>query len=700
MSDKELEPYIRRQKAIELKELQYDGNSQDVRLVEGTPIIAHKTYYRGTRKDFSPEQAREAEKRVVELKAKTDEVEALNKKVAELLAREPEVEPHVKRLSDIIKGYFDTRADNAFKRLTSGEVYSVSPKMLADLVDYGASKILAGSIDKAQWMAEMLKNLGEKYKPEFDKVWGLSNRAIDDYTKKVAGGEAGKVKEARQPGEKKNVGLAAHKPGSRFSKTQIDEIWNHIRDIRNSGEDNYEKVLEKVSVQTGMPFKEIENALFQKKEVKPLVIEMYRKMADRRKMRMADRDWLNYQMTPEWARVTSVIPRVFFIDKVIGHGTSFMITHAGMNTMDPLAWGKWFPSYLKQYPLAYSKVAHERWAQDLMRDTDENHWTIANNAGLVNDPFNYVDEYQQVLTKFLGNKGGDGLKDFRQHRFNQKWNDLTPEEQTPEMAEVIADLCNHESGIIKSGFGKYSHAASIVGFAPKLEASRWAYLLGDTARSAKTLGKWASDSKKLNDPTVSEAVKNDIQAERYFAQKDLWKKARIIGMLYGSLVVNQGFLNATGSKQKINFTDSTRSDFLAFKAHHHTIGVMAPLIGIVRLFGKLSHDLWGTKTKFEQLKPKRDEVASTLFRYGQGKLSPFLQPISDVVFQSTFDNRPMPFSNDPVPSYMKKEGLDKHTWGEYTATQFSPIPAEEGIKEMWSSQGMDRTQQQKLSSGK
>ena len=105
--------------------------------------------------------------------------------------------------------------------------------------------------------------------------------------------------------------------------------------------------------------------------------------------------------------------------------------------------------------------------------------TIANNAGLVNDPFNYVDEYQQVLTKFLGNKGGDGLKDFRQHRFNQKWNDLTPEEQTPEMAEVIADLCNHESGIIKSGFGKYSHAASIVGFAPKLEASRWAYLLGE-----------------------------------------------------------------------------------------------------------------------------------------------------------------------------------------------------------------------------
>ena len=43
MTNKELEPYIKKQKAIELKALQYDGNSQDVRLVEGTPIIAHKT---------------------------------------------------------------------------------------------------------------------------------------------------------------------------------------------------------------------------------------------------------------------------------------------------------------------------------------------------------------------------------------------------------------------------------------------------------------------------------------------------------------------------------------------------------------------------------------------------------------------------------------------------------------------------------
>jgi hypothetical protein len=398
---------------------------------------------------------------------------------------------------------------------------------------------------------------------------------------------------------------------------------------------------------------------------------------------MAARDWLKNQEMPGWKQFALKIPRVFFIDKVFGHGFSFLITHAGMNTLDPLAWSRWFPAYLKQFPLVFSKAYHERWAQGLVRDTEENHWTVANHAGLANDPFNYKDEYMQVSSKMLGNSGGDALKDFRQHRFNQKWNDLSPEDRTSEMAEVIADLCNHESGFIKQGFGKYGNLVSTGAFAPKLEGSRWAWLIGDTARSAATIAKVV-------------AHKEVTPEEWYFAQKDLWKKARIVGFLYGSLVVNQGFLTSSGSKEKINFTDPTKSDFLAFKVDGHTVGLMTPVLGIVRLFANLYKDIRGDRTKFQQLTSRRAATASTLFNYAQGKASPFMQPLLDVGFQSTFDNRPMPFSNDPVPSYLRKEGEEKHTWGEYTATEFAPIPVEEGIKEMWSRQGMDESTQQKL----
>ena len=54
MTDKELAPYINKQKAVEFKALQYDGNSQDVSLEEGTPIIAHKTV-RNIKKDTNKE---------------------------------------------------------------------------------------------------------------------------------------------------------------------------------------------------------------------------------------------------------------------------------------------------------------------------------------------------------------------------------------------------------------------------------------------------------------------------------------------------------------------------------------------------------------------------------------------------------------------------------------------------------------------
>ena len=109
----------------------------------------------------------------------------------------------------------------------------------------------------------------------------------------------------------------------------------------------------------------------------------------------------------------------------------------------------------------------------LVRNTEENHWTVANHAGLINDPFAYKDDYRQVLKGLIGNTGGDALLNFRQSRFNQKWNALEPEAQTPEMAEVIADLSNHESGVVKTSFGKYGNIISIGAFAPKLEGSRW-----------------------------------------------------------------------------------------------------------------------------------------------------------------------------------------------------------------------------------
>ena len=53
----------------------------------------------------------------------------------------------------------------------------------------------------------------------------------------------------------------------------------------------------------------------------------------------------------------------------------------------------------------------------------------------------------------------------------------------------------------------------------------------------------------------------------------------------------------------------------------------------------------------------------------------------------------MPFSNDRVPAYLRRQGTtERYSYGEYAAEQFTPIPIEEAVKEVWRSQGMSESQ--------
>jgi len=62
--------------------------------------------------------------------------------------------------------------------------------------------------------------------------------------------------------------------------------------------------------------------------------------------------------------------------------------------------------------------------------------------------------------------------------------------------------------------------------------------------------------------------------------------------------------------------------------------------------------------------------------------------VADVGSQADYQGRPMPFSSDKVPSYLKKEGSGPYTYAEYASKQLAPIPIEDAIKEVWSNQGM------------
>ena len=466
--------------------------------------------------------------------------------------------------------------------------------------------------------------------------------------------------------------LSTRKPGESFTHEQVSAFWKHVKDnYFDKGEDDLAVIRSKLAIEFGLSKKDVNELLASTKSARKVTDEMYAKMSKQRQLVNQAKNWLEEQKYPGWLNFVRKIPRVFFIDKVFGHGTVGLITHAGNMVFDPRAWSVYFPQWREMYKMVFSRAYHERAMQDLVRDPN---YVKARRSGLANDPTRFSDDYQvPALTKFFssmaGNRGFDALKTLRQARWNQVWNGLPGNLQTPEMASMISDSVNHATGIVRT---RFPEAASWTFFAPKLEASRWAWAIGDPARAARIFTEWRTATPE----------------QRKWAMSETMGKAAIAGTYLSLLAMNQGLLSASGSKQKVNYTDPRRGDFLSFKVDGYNLGVVGPMIGMVRLFANLLHAATGKRGKLESLTPRGSEIAETGGAYLRGKLSPFASFGYNIASQSDYQGRPLPFSRDVVPAYLRKQGLKRYSWGEYAAETLAPIPAEEAVKEVWRSQGM------------
>ena len=470
------------------------------------------------------------------------------------------------------------------------------------------------------------------------------------------------------------------KKGSSMSPEQVKSLWTRAKAYLDAGETDFDDIRHKLAVDFGIPVEDVTRGLAQPKGVKAVTDEMYRRMSEQRRMVQAAKTWIKNQQMPGWLRFMRSVPRAFFIDKIFGHGTVGMITHAGLNIFNPSAWRTYWPNFFRQYKLLASSAYHERMMQDLTRDPL---FVKARRAGLVNDPFRYQDDYQGVMAAMQqyfhklglgGNRGFDSLKLFRQARFNQIWNSLPDTLRTKDMAKMVADSVNHSTGVVRMQFREWANWSF---FAPKLEGSRWAWMVGDPLKAAKTFADWG----------------NSTPEARSFAMSELKQKAFVTGTYFSLLALNQGLLSATGSNQKVNWTDPRRGDFLAFKVGGYNLGLISPLLGTVRLFANLLHASTGKRGKMESLSSRSDEFGQVSAEYIRGKLSPFVGFGADIASQADYAGRPMPFSNDSVPAYLRRQGTtERYSYGEYAAEQFTPIPIEEAVKEVWRSQGMSESQ--------
>ena len=686
-----------------------------------------------TGEDLDPKQSKQAKDLSDQAAKLKDEVETLKKKVLDGVKNAAPETPKVAKKGLGLGDYFKDSAAAARERMRArmtqaGANPFLDPKKVAESIgdlSILAAEHLAKGLDAG---AELVKEFGEGINLHLDAILKSANDAIQSAyeTKSADALEKRRVAIEKQIAEKKAAlasGDVQAKPKElnrpqpeaiEKAKQELEEVnrqiaearkaipaneeknvtqdvWTRAKDLLEKGEDDYPSIVNKIATDTGLPEEQIHKILAGPKEVRTMTDEMYRKMADRRNLVRQAQDWVKDQQTPGYIKAVKMLPNAMFRVSTALHGTVFGVTHAAINIFNPLEWSTYWPNFFRQFRLmglTDGGAYHERMMQQLEADPL---FDFASRAGLNNNPHRITDDFQSAWTThylrqigMMGNRGMDAIKIMRQAMFNNAWEKYSPELRTPDGAKLLADAVNHATGSIRArlpGWTQYTF------FSARLEGSRWAWMIQDPAKAGEIFTRWATG-------------KDTTYGERMFAMRELKQKAAIVGTYMGLLAANQGLLSASDSKQKINFIDPTKPDFLTFKAGGKELSPVSPMLGLVRLFSNLAHITMGNRDKFEKRDTKFDEAAQKVGEYARGRLSPFAGVATDTTTGADAVGREMPWANMEIPpsgrisSNMLRQEERKYTYTEYATTHFLPLFAEEAVREVWKKQGVGETTMQ------
>jgi hypothetical protein len=221
-------------------------------------------------------------------------------------------------------------------------------------------------------------------------------------------------------------------------------------------------------------------------------------------------------------------------------------------------------------------------------------------------------------------------------------------EEILDIGKNLASWANHATG---SAEGPIAKMGGVL-FGPKLTQSKLSRLTADPAETIKTFANWQSAS----------------SGEKAVALTRLSGATQYLLTYAGFLAVNQGLNTALHTGQNVNFTDPTKSDFLAFKLG----GIEGYVPGLHTEIRTLARILSTAFMSAKQLRGESrfSETAKIAGQYGMGKLHPSIQRGLEVTMGQNWQGRPVPWSSDAgTPS------KPRLSWGEYAAS-IGPIPLE------------------------
>lgn len=461
----------------------------------------------------------------------------------------------------------------------------------------------------------------------------------------------------------------------------------------------FDDLRNKIASDLGMSVEKVTRLLARSNRMKYLTDDLWIKKQRERNAKTKAKLWVQGLDMPAYRKFIRALPRALFALRVGFHGTVALGTHAPAVAFDPRFWGTYVRNFGKMYHMVYGRDAiafYEGQMQDLMRRPN---FPTAVRGGLVVDPNKFEDFKHPGFTPQMvenikaayakatglnpewftkmGSRGYSVLKILRMDMFDQHWNALPRHLQTADMAEAISDAVNHITGIVRGPSPKFSE---LIAFAPKLQFSRAAFLVGDPVRAAMTAfelavrksGEIAGYKGKLPKPTPEEV---------HFAKMELKSKLTIGATFASLLALNQGILMMSGSKQKVNFTDPLKSDFGKFKVAGLNVSYGNPMITMARLPGRVAALAAARAGKFKGVVYPDDKASSMIGDYFRSQFSPFASLIADQLFREDYQRRQLWNSNQPEPKRLRAQGIEPYTPAEYWTQQALPIPFQEVARE-------------------
>ena len=352
---------------------------------------------------------------------------------------------------------------------------------------------------------------------------------------------------------------------------------------------------------------------------------------------------------------------------VFGHGWVFPVSHAGDLALRPQSWGIFFKGLFNTYTKAtVSKAATERLLDSMRRSPL---FDTALRSGLDVGARSHAGNLINRPAKGgMSTRAWDVLTTMR----FELWNHAMEKHIEPRMSQAevldigknLAEWANHATGSAK---GPIANLGGNVLFGPKLTQSKLNRLVADPIKTVKTFANW----------------NNATPGEKIVARTRLTGLAQYIGTALGFLGVNWGVNWATGQKDKkdqINFTDPTKSDWLAFKSN----GLQWSLPGMhseIKLLGQILATGYLTyfphketlaeaidRIKSAGKTPKPKTLPELLGGYALSKANPVIGLGAEALRGKDFSGKPLPWN--PSPGTRAWPRLD---WWQY-AISHGPIP--------------------------